>query len=151
MNAKPFILLVEDNDDDIMLTRRALGKIDRSIDLVVAKDGEEGLNACRLAGKIAGDKGRRLPLFILLDLKLPKANGLEVFRCFKSEPLIKSIPIILISSSKEEVKLLEQEGLGADAYLYKPITADELAGYLEAYRALGEGRSPGEGSAHLQL
>lgn len=130
MHSKPFILLVEDNEDDIALTRRALNKVDPTVDLIVAKDGEEALGACR----IAGEAERRLPIFILLDLKLPKVGGVEVFRCFKSEPLAKDIPIIVVSSSKEEVALLERENLGADDYLFKPITADDLRRYLGRYR-----------------
>lgn len=134
---RPFILLVEDNPDDIAFVRRALGKVEQDIGLVIAPDGEKGLEACHLTDELSGKREFVRPLFILLDLKLPKVDGLEVYRCFRESAAGKDIPIILNSSSKEEVERLEQEGLGADDYLFKPITPENLLSYLQKYGASG--------------
>jgi two-component system, response regulator len=82
---KDYILLVEDNPDDVELTRRALGKVDEALDLVVAYDGEEGLEACRGTGKFEQEGSWAPPFLILLDLKLPKLSGLELLPCFRTE------------------------------------------------------------------
>lgn len=133
---RPYILLVEDNEDDIMLTQRALAKVDSSVGVVVFKDGEAALDACREAGTLAENGALKKPLFILLDLKLPKANGVEIFRCFRSKAATKTVPIVLISSSKEEVTLLASQKLGADEYLFKPITPEKLAELIQRYKTL---------------
>jgi two-component system response regulator len=120
------ILLVEDTEDDIELTRRALKKNRLTNPLVVARDGQEALDY--LFG------GGEPPAIILLDLQLPKIGGLEVLRRLKSDPRTRLIPIIILTSSREERDVVDGYTNGANSYIRKPVDFDQ---FTEAVRQLG--------------
>lgn len=125
------ILLVEDNPMDVDLTRRAFNRLNQGITLHIARDGEEAI-----AYISKWDEGSALPRFILLDLKLPKIDGLDVLREFKSHPKYKMIPVIVLTSSEEDRDLLAAYQSGANSYLVKPIDFDkfnEIAAILFSY------------------
>ena len=120
--AKPIILLVEDNPDDEALTRRAILKNDIQCDIEVKKDGVEALSY--LLGQ--GIEPTRKPVFILLDLKLPKINGLEVLRQLRNDQRTKNIPVIIMTSSKEELDLHNAYSNGANSFITKPVDYNEF-------------------------
>ena len=120
------ILLVEDNADDEALTRRALQKNNVKNELLVAHDGQEALDL--LFG------GGRLPQLILLDLKLPKIDGLEVLRRLRADERTKLLPVVVLTSSNEERDLVRSYSLGANSYVRKPVDFNE---FTEAARQLG--------------
>lgn len=115
------ILLVEDNPDDIELTLRALKRNNIPNDVIVARDGIEALEI--LFGKHAGgNNGKRTRIsIVLLDLKLPNVNGFEVLRKIRSDETTRLIPVVILTSSKEELDLLEGYRLGANSYVRKPV------------------------------
>ena len=125
------ILLVEDNPKDEALTLRALKKHNIGNDVVVARDGAEAIE--RLFGQ-AGSGRPPLPQLVLLDLKLPKIDGLDVLRRIRSEERTKLLPIVILTSSVEDRDLLEGYRLGANSYVRKPVDFVEFA---EAVRQLG--------------
>ncbi len=135
LDASPhrFVLLIEDNDDDVMLTRRALAKVDPGAELVIAGDGLTALDIC--FGDSRFSRGKRVPFLILLDLKIPKLKGLEVLQCFRSEARTQHVPIVILSASKEEIDLIESKDLGANAYIAKPIDPSKLAEVMERVKA----------------
>ena len=120
------ILLVEDNPDDELLTLRALQKNNIKNEVVVARDGEEALQDLF-------DKNVR-PSIVLLDLKLPKIDGLEVLRRLRADPRTKLLPVVVLTSSKEEQDLLQSYSLGANSYIRKPV---DFVQFTEAVRQLG--------------
>jgi two-component system response regulator len=120
------ILLVEDTEDDIELTRRALKKNRLTNPLIVARDGQQALDY------LLGDG--ELPAIILLDLQLPKIGGLEVLRRLKAEPRTRLIPIIILTSSREERDVVEGYSNGANSYIRKPV---DFSQFTEAVRQLG--------------
>ncbi|HUB24936.1 MAG TPA: response regulator [Tepidisphaeraceae bacterium] len=120
------ILLVEDNPDDEALTRRALQKNKILNELVVARDGVEALDY------LLGDHPR--PAVVLLDIKLPKIDGLEVLRRVRCEDRTKTMPIVILTSSKEEQDLVAGYSLGANSYIRKPVDFGE---FIEAVAQLG--------------
>ncbi len=128
------ILLIEDNQDDEVLTVRALKKHNVANDIVVARDGAQALEY--LAG--AGDRAARgeppLPHVILLDLKLPKLDGLEVLARIRKDEATRLLPVVVLTSSKEERDLVESYRLGANSYIRKPVDFDQFS---EAVRQLG--------------
>ncbi|HKB56024.1 MAG TPA: response regulator [Lacunisphaera sp.] len=114
------ILLVEDNLKDIDLTLAALEEHHLANEVVVARDGVEGLDYLYSRGNFTGrDPG--LPAVMLLDIKMPKLNGLEVLRQMKSDPLLKTLPVVMLTSSQEEPDLAASYALGANAYVVKPV------------------------------
>jgi len=127
------ILLVEDNPDDIELTRRALRSNKIGNDLVVAQDGVEALDFLFGTGKYAGRNMHDLPVVVLLDLKLPKVDGLEVLKKIRAETLTKRLPIVILTSSKEEQDLLNGYNFGANSYIRKPVDFNQ---FTEAVRQL---------------
>lgn len=133
MNGK-VILLVEDNPDDEALTLRALKKNNISNDVVVARDGVEALDYLFGTGAHQGRDPRILPQITLLDLKLPKVDGLEVLRRLRADPRTKLLPVVILTSSNEEQDRLKGYGLGANSYVRKPV---DFAQFTEAVRQLG--------------
>jgi len=123
------ILLVEDNPMDVDLTRRAFARRRVFNPLEVVRDGEEALQL--IARWESGDP---MPVVILLDLKLPKVDGLEVLRRLRADRLTKLIPVIVLSSSDEPADVIESYGLGANSYIRKPVDFTQFA---EAIRHLG--------------
>lgn len=125
------ILLVEDNPVDLDLALRAFKKQNLTNNIVVARDGEKALQQIEL-----WDKGEHIPIIILLDLKLPKVDGLEVLKTLKSHPVYSTIPIVVLTSSGDERDISEAYKLGANSYIIKPVSFDkflEVAAHIELY------------------
>ena len=129
-----FILLVEDNPDDEALTLRALkqNRIDNSV--VVVRDGAEALDYLFGKGKFAERDLNAMPALILLDLKLPKMDGLEVLEKLRANPLTSLLPVAILTSSREEHDLIAGYKLGLNSYILKPVDFDQ---FTEAVRNLG--------------
>ena len=127
------ILLVEDNPDDVRLTRRALTKNNIANEMVVANDGVAAidylLNTCA-----PGQGSNPLPAVILLDLKLPKMDGFEVLRRIRADERLNRLPTVILTSSKEEQDILKSYALGANSYIRKPVDFDQ---FVEVVRQLG--------------
>jgi len=130
---KKVILLVEDNLSDIGLTRRAFKKHRIHNALVVVEDGQETLDYLFGAGAYAGRDTSDMPAVILLDLKLPKVDGLEVLRRIRGHDLTKRLPVVILTSSREEQDVAMSYDLGANSYIRKPVDFHQFA---EAVRAL---------------
>lgn len=128
------ILLVEDNPDDEELTLRALRKNNIGNRLVVARDGVEALDFLYCTGAYADRDPRELPQVILLDLKLPKIDGLEVLARIRAEPSTRLLPVVILTSSREEQDLIKGYRLGANSYVRKPVDFNR---FIEAVRQLG--------------
>jgi two-component system response regulator len=133
MNDK-IILLVEDNGDDEALTIRALEKNNIRNEVVVARDGAAALDYLFGLRAYEGRDTSALPQIVLLDLKLPKVDGLEVLRRIRADERTKRVPVVILTSSKEERDLLDGYELGANSYIRKPVDFTEFA---EAVRQLG--------------
>jgi len=133
MNEK-IILLVEDNPDDEELTLRALKKNNIQNDVVIARDGVEALDYLFGTGAYAGRDTSNVPAVTLLDLKLPKVDGLEVLRRLRADERTKYLPVVILTSSKEEQDLLNGYKFGANSYIRKPV---DFAQFTEAVRNLG--------------
>ncbi|HEY1025107.1 MAG TPA: response regulator [Sphingobacteriaceae bacterium] len=130
---KTDILLIEDNADDAGLTIRALRKNNVLNTIIHLSDGEEALNYIFCEGEYHGRNHNELPRLILLDLKMPKVDGLEVLKRVKSDVKTKNIPIIILTSSNENADVEECYRMGANSYLVKPV---EFDGYLQAIGTL---------------
>ena len=128
------ILLVEDNPDDELLTRRTLHKNNICNEVVVAHDGAEALEYLFATGRYEGRDPKATPQVILLDLALPKVDGLEVLRRIRSEERTRRLPTVILTSSEEEEALVEGYELGANSYVRKPV---DVARFREAVRELG--------------
>jgi two-component system response regulator len=128
------ILLVEDNPDDEELTVRALKKNNVSNSLVVARDGVEALDYLFGTGPYTGRDTATLPGLVLLDLKLPKIDGLEVLRRIRADERTRRMPVTVLTSSKEEQDVIKSYNLGANSYIRKPVDFDQ---FTEAVRQLG--------------
>jgi two-component system response regulator len=128
------ILLVEDNADDEALTVRALKKNNVANDLVVARDGVEALDYLFGTGAHTGRATGVLPGLVLLDLKLPKLDGLEVLRRLRADERTRRLPVVVLTSSKEEPDLIRSYDLGANSYIRKPVDFNQ---FTEAVRQLG--------------
>jgi CheY-like chemotaxis protein len=128
------IVLVEDNPNDMELTLRALKKNNIANNVVVLGDGEQALDYLYGRGEFAGRNSSVNPRLILLDLKLPKMDGLEVLKIIKSDPGKKMIPVVMLTSSKEECDVVESYRLGVNSYIVKPVDFDN---FVEAIRNIG--------------
>jgi len=128
------ILLVEDNPDDETLTIRALKKNNISNQVIVARDGPEALDFLFGTGKHSGREINLMPQVVLLDLKLPKIDGLEVLRQLRANESTKLLPVVILTSSDEEQDRLKGYGLGANSYVRKPVDFNQ---FIEAVRQLG--------------
>jgi two-component system response regulator len=120
------ILLVEDNQNDVELTLHALRKENLANNIQIARDGEEALEFLFCNGAHADRSFDSPPRLILLDLKLPKVDGMEVLRRLKSDPRTKIIPVVILTSSKEERDLVNSYGLGANSYIQKPVDFEQF-------------------------
>lgn len=128
------LLLVEDNPDDEDLTLRALRKYNVVNEFVVARDGQEALDYLFGEGRYADRNPEDLPQVILLDLKLPRVDGLEVLERLRANPLTRHVPVVILTSSSEEQDVIRSYDLGANSYVRKPV---DFAEFLEAARQLG--------------
>jgi two-component system response regulator len=125
-NQQVEILLVEDNPDDVELTLHALRKENLANSIHVARDGEEALEFLFCKGGHADQILERPPKLILLDLKLPKVDGMEVLKRLKADARTKTIPVVILTSSKEERDLVQGYDLGANSYIQKPVDFDKF-------------------------
>jgi CheY-like chemotaxis protein len=126
MNNEVEILLVEDNPQDAEMAIRALKKNNLANHLIHVKDGEEALDFIFTRGTFSDRKGKSNPKVILLDLKLPKVGGLEILKEVKSDPNTKMIPVVVLTSSKEESDMVESYKLGVNSYIVKPVDFDKF-------------------------
>lgn len=128
------ILLVEDNPDDVKLTERALNKAHVLNKLVVAKDGAEALDYLFGTGNWADRDLSTMPQVVLLDLKLPKIDGLEVLRRIRADRHTKLLPVVILTSSKEEKDIISGYAMGANSYIRKPVNFNQ---FVDSVRQLG--------------
>jgi two-component system, response regulator len=134
MTAKRIILLVEDNADDEALTLRALKKNNIANPVIVVRDGKEALDYLFGTGEFAGRNTSDIPQVVLLDLNLPRVGGLEVLRRMRAERSTATVPVVVLTSSKEDHDLVESYRLGANSYVRKPV---DFVEFVEAARQLG--------------
>lgn len=130
----PKVLLVEDNPDDEALTLRAFRKSNLTNAIVVARDGVEALDYLFGTGTYAGRDVEDLPQLVLLDLKLPKVDGLEVLQRIRESDITKTLPVVILTSSKEQEDLLTSYSLGANSYIRKPVDFNQ---FIQAVQQLG--------------
>lgn len=128
------ILLVEDNPNDVELALLALRRNKISNHIHIARDGEEALNFLFCKGTFANRNLNNNPKLILLDLKLPKIDGLEVLQIIKSDPQTRKIPVVILTSSCEECDMVDSYQLGVNSYIVKPVDFEQ---FTEAVRQLG--------------
>ena len=128
------ILLVEDNPNDVTLTERALKKSHILNELIVTKDGVEALDYLFGEGKWINRDLKHMPQLVLLDLKLPKIDGLEVLKRIRANERTKLLPVVILTSSSEEKDLIDGYSLGANSYIRKPVSFSQFA---DAVRHLG--------------
>jgi two-component system, response regulator len=129
-----YILLVEDSPKDVELTKRALQKANVSNEIKVAEDGVEALKYFFGEDGRSGCAGNECPVVVLLDLKLPKVDGLEVLRRLRASEKTKRIPVVILTSSNEENDIITSYNLGANSFVRKPVNFTDFA---EAIRQLG--------------
>ncbi len=128
------ILLVEDNADDELLVLRAFKKSDILSEVVVARDGAMALDYLFATGEYADRDPHDLPEMVLLDLKLPKVDGLEVLRCLRADERTRGLPVVVLTSSDEECDIIDSYKLGTNSYICKPV---DFIRFTEAVRQLG--------------
>ncbi len=127
------ILFAEDNAKDVELTLAALAEINLANEVVVVRDGAEALDYLYARGKFQM-RAKGNPAVILLDIKMPKVDGLQVLKTVKSDPDLKNIPVVILTSSREERDLVESYRLGVNAYVVKPVAFQE---FVKAVKELG--------------
>lgn len=128
------ILLVEDNPNDMELTLHALKKNNLANNIEVVRDGAEALDFLFARGAYSGRDIQNAPKVVLMDLKLPKVDGLEVLRQIRSDPRTKTLPVVVLTSSREERDIAESYHLGVNSYVTKPVDFNQ---FTEAVRQLG--------------
>lgn len=128
------ILLVEDNEDDVALTLRALEKNRLHNDVEIVRDGQDALDLLFRRGEYASRSPADLPELILLDLKVPRVDGLEVLRQIRASPVTQFLPVVVLTSSSQERDVVQSYQLGANSYVQKPVDFDD---FIEATRQLG--------------
>jgi len=134
MVERQYILLVEDNPDDVALTVRALKKNAILNEVVVVTDGEEALDFLFARGKHAGRSAADMPAVVLLDLRLPKLDGMDVLTAIRKDPRTKMLPVVVLTSSDEQKDIVKSYELGVNSYVRKPVEFNEFA---EAVKQLG--------------
>ncbi len=127
------VLLVEDDPNDLELTLTGLAEYNLANEVVVARDGEEALDFLFRRGKYEGRPNGN-PVVVLLDLKLPKVDGLEVLRRMRSDELLKMVPVVILTSSREDKDMVEGYRLGTNAYVVKPVDFHQ---FVDAIKHLG--------------
>jgi CheY-like chemotaxis protein len=127
------ILIVDDSAKDVELTIAALSEKNLANEVIVAEDGIEALDYLYRRGKFINEKG--YPAVILLDIKMPKMDGIEVLRHIRSDSKFKFIPVIMVTSSREEKDLVESYKLGANSYVVKPV---DIMQFIDALKVLGQ-------------
>lgn len=127
------ILLVEDSTNDVTLILAAFREIDLANEVVVVRDGQEALDYLYRQGP-HGERPNELPMVVLLDIKLPKLDGLEVLERIKTDPTLRMTPVVMLTSSREETDVLRSYGLGVNAYVVKPVAFPQ---FVSALRELG--------------
>jgi two-component system response regulator len=133
-NEKVEVLLVEDNPHDAEMTIRALKKANLANKLIHVKDGAEALDFIFARGPFADREIENKPKVILLDIKMPKVDGIEVLRQIKSNDVTKAIPVVIMTSSKEEQDIITSYNLGVNSYVVKPV---DFEGFAKAVSELG--------------
>jgi len=133
MAALKRILLVEDNERDVELTLAALEEYNLANEVVVARDGEEALDYLYRRGKYS-NRGDGLPAVVLLDLNMPKVDGMEVLQRMKIDPVLKQVPVVMITSSRVEQDLVRSYELGVNAFVVKPV---DFQKFIESIRQIG--------------
>ena len=128
------ILLVEDNPYDVELTLRALKKNNIMNEVVVARDGVEAVDYLFGTGSFEGRDKTETPMIVLLDLKLPRMDGIEVLRKLRGNETTKMLPVVILTSSKEERDVIDGYSLGCNSYIRKPV---DFAQFTEAVRQIG--------------
>ncbi len=128
------ILLAEDNPEDAEMTMRALRRNNLANQLHWVKDGAEALDYLFCAGKYAGREPRKPPKIVLLDIKMPKVDGIEVLRRLKENPDTRAIPVVVMTSSNEERDVVESYRLGVNSYIVKPV---QFEAFLETVAKIG--------------
>ena len=128
------ILLAEDSENDIELTLAALAGHHVANEIVVVRDGVEALDYLHRRGQFA-DRAPENPALVLLDLKMPRVDGVEVLRDVKSHPALRTIPVVVLTSSREEQDLVQTYDLGVNAYVVKPVAFQD---FMEAVKSLGQ-------------
>lgn len=134
MNGLRRILLAEDNAKDVELVLTALEEHNLANEVIVARDGAEALDYLYSRGKFETRTDRQNPVVVLLDMKMPKVDGIEVLKQIKSDPDLKAMPVVMLTSSREEKDLAQSYQLGANAYVVKPVNFQE---FLKAVKDLG--------------
>ena len=134
MTRTRIILLVEDSPNDVELTLRAFERSKIVNEIVVVRDGEEALHYLFATGPHAGRAPGRLPELVLLDLKLPKVDGLEVLRRMRANPATRRLPVVVLTSSNEDADILSSYDLGANSFVRKPV---DFSRFIEASKQLG--------------
>lgn len=126
MNSTKSILLVEDNPDDQELTKLALAKCNIANDIVIAEDGVEALDYLFGTGPYAGRDAQTMPAVILLDLKLPRIDGIGVLQRIRADPRTALLPVVILTSSREQEDIVKSYELGANSYIRKPVDFEQF-------------------------
>jgi two-component system response regulator len=134
MSKNKVILMVEDNPDDEKLTLLALRKNNIANEIVIVRNGADALDYLFAAGRYAGRDRSQIPAVMLLDIHLPKIDGLEVLRRVREDEQLRRLPVVMLTSSKEEKDVVDSYNLGANSYVRKPVDFDEFS---DAVRQLG--------------
>ena len=128
------ILLVEDNTDDVLLTLRALQRANILNEVIVTRDGHEAYEYLASHGKDAECDNTDMPVLVLLDLKMPRMGGLELLERIRSMQKLKFLPVVILTSSKEDQDICESYELGANSYIQKPVDFDQ---FVQAIKTIG--------------